>query len=64
MTALTRLILHLESLQHRMLFCANELETYLEQAEAEPLPHPAELRGAAGQIDSWIEGLRQSEAKP
>jgi uncharacterized protein Yka (UPF0111/DUF47 family) len=64
MTALTRLILHLESLQHRMLFCANELEAYLSGTTPQIDSWIEELRGAARQIDSWIEELRQQEAKP
>ena len=60
-SSLSRLILRLESLQHHMLFVANELEDYAAEIDAEPLPHPAELRGAAECIDSWIHDLRHQE---
>jgi hypothetical protein len=63
MDSLTRLILRLESLQHHLLFVANELESYLDEIAAEPLPHSAELRGAAECIDSWIAGLKQPEGE-
>ena len=61
MTSLSRLILRLESLQHRMRWVADEMDQYFYEIAAEPRPHPAELRGAARMIDSWIDGLRRQE---
>jgi hypothetical protein len=61
MKSLSRLILTLESLQQRLRGAAVELEQYLDEIDAEPLPHPAELRDAAECIDLWIDGLRHQE---